>query len=136
MPKNVHFLDFVVFPDLFLSKNLPISPWPTTVGNDVFSIANPLHDVHIATLWWWDDAKEQFPEPGFVLMDSLAHWFRDCWQKAGGSHYRLPSYLTAHDDIQSFCLHRGKWVEQEEKYKPWPNKSLEATPPNGGAPQL
>lgn len=43
-------------------------------------------------------------------------WFSQCWKKAGGDRFSLPSYFVFHDDYKSFILKNNQWVDDEEKW--------------------
>ncbi|GAM12798.1 hypothetical protein [Mesobacillus selenatarsenatis] len=43
-------------------------------------------------------------------------WFSQCWEKAGGTSLKLPSYFIFHDDYKSYDLKSNKWIDDEEKW--------------------
>jgi hypothetical protein len=46
----------------------------------------------------------------------FTEWFRQCWEKAGGTSLKLPSYFIFHEDYKSYDLKNNKWVDDEEKW--------------------
>ena len=46
-----------------------------------------------------------------VTTEEFFRWFYSCWVAAGGQHYEGNAYLSMHDDINSFDLKSGKWVD-------------------------
>ena len=43
-------------------------------------------------------------------------WFSQCWDKAGGASFNLPSYFVFHDDYKSYDLKNNQWVDDEVKW--------------------
>jgi len=44
----------------------------------------------------------------------VKNWFLDCWIKANGTEFKLPSYLTFHDEDKSYELKNNKWISENE----------------------
>jgi hypothetical protein len=44
----------------------------------------------------------------------VKNWFLDCWIKANGAPFTLPSYLTFHDEGKSYDLKKNKWISENE----------------------
>lgn len=44
----------------------------------------------------------------------VKNWFLDCWIKANGTEFKLPSYLTFHDEDKSYDLKKNKWISENE----------------------
>ena len=47
----------------------------------------------------------------------FTNWFYNCWIKAGGQNFKLPSYFVFHDDDKSFNLKENKWISDDNKWE-------------------
>ena len=48
----------------------------------------------------------------------ISEWFFDCWKKAGGDYFKIPSYFYYHDDFKAFDLLEVKWILDHERWEP------------------
>ncbi|ARK32543.1 membrane lipoprotein lipid attachment site-containing protein [Halalkalibacter krulwichiae] len=70
------------------------------------------------------DQKDEFlefyeqNEEEIVLAEQevVKNWFVDCWKKANGQDFQLPSYFSFHDEYKSFDLKNNKWISEEEMW--------------------
>lgn len=46
----------------------------------------------------------------------FTEWFAQCWEKAGGNAFNLPSYFGFHDETNSYDLQNARFVEDEDKW--------------------
>ena len=46
----------------------------------------------------------------------VKNWFVDCWEKANGQDFKLPSYLSFHDEYKSYDLKKNKWISEDEMW--------------------
>lgn len=48
--------------------------------------------------------------------ETVKNWFVDCWKKANGQDFQLPSYLSFHDEYKSYDLKENKWISEDEMW--------------------
>lgn len=48
--------------------------------------------------------------------EAIKNWFVDCWKKAKGQDFKLPSYLSFHDEYKSYDLKENKWISEDEMW--------------------
>ncbi len=48
--------------------------------------------------------------------ETVKNWFVDCWKKADGQGFQLPSYLSFHDEYKSYDLKENKWISEDEMW--------------------
>ncbi|WP_409304914.1 hypothetical protein [Peribacillus sp. SCS-155] len=48
--------------------------------------------------------------------ETVKKWFLDCWEKANGQDFKLPSYLSFHDEYKSYDLKNNKWISEDEMW--------------------
>lgn len=53
-------------------------------------------------------------EIAIAEQEVVKNWFLDCWIKANGTEFKLPSYLTFHDEDKSYDLKNNKWISENE----------------------
>lgn len=46
----------------------------------------------------------------------FADWFSQCWEKAGGASFNLPTYFIFHDEYKSYDLKNNQWIDDDEKW--------------------
>ncbi len=65
--------------------------------------------------WEFYDSNDR--ELAMIEKDVFVHWFLNCWRLAGGTSFKLSSYLCFHDENTSYDLKNSKWISDEEKWR-------------------
>ena len=60
------------------------------------------------------DDEDLNGERGF--RDGLVRWLADHWFRAGGVDLSVAAYACRHDDLMSYDLSAGKWIDDTEKW--------------------
>ena len=116
-PEETYLLDFEVHSDGFHDE-FPVMMFPMDKGVGQIGSPTPLllharSTVPAALL----DAPE-YEAAGIdtrsVAFGEFVDWFAACWKRAGGNTCPYPAYICHHDDIRSFELKRGEWINDED----------------------
>jgi hypothetical protein len=124
-PEEVFALCFEIFPDSFTSK-FPIraffmnkdniehfeyiegeAEYPSPVDPALLDI----HEVYPIQLEEKFENLEEDISLGTISSDETAHWFYDCWVKAGGNNFYLEATIANHDSGEELNLKTGEWQE-------------------------
>ena len=46
-----------------------------------------------------------------ATVQTVASWFRKCWFAASGARFPRPAYFEQHDEIKTYDLYTGEWVD-------------------------
>lgn len=118
-PPGTALLDFEAHPDELASRFsvllFPMDRSPSQLGSPIYLLTDvrpPVPKDLFDTL----GASFEDVDPYAIAFRVLVDWFASCWNKAGGDRCRFPAFLCQHDDIESYDLRRGVWVDDEEKW--------------------
>ncbi|MED1270295.1 hypothetical protein P4U03_27810 [Bacillus mycoides] len=72
------------------------------------------HDDEADEFWeFYEENDEALSE---IETKAIVEWFAMCWNKAGGTSVKLPSYFSFHDYDECFDLHNSKWISDGDKW--------------------
>ncbi|MBJ8105343.1 MULTISPECIES: hypothetical protein [Bacillus cereus group] len=65
---------------------------------------------------FWEFYEENDGELSEIEKKAIVEWFAMCWNKAGGTSVKLPSYFSFHDYDECFDLHNNRWISDGGKW--------------------
>lgn len=125
--KGIDLLDFTAFVQGF---GMSIIMYSMDGGaSEVFyegsdsSIFSGSHDL-IEDIEYYDGKSDEFwefydqngEELSKIETEAIVEWFAACWNKAGGTSVKMPTYFSFHDYDPCFDLHNSKWITDGDKW--------------------